>query len=841
MSELLEQLRTSLADHYAIERELGRGGMATVFLARDLKHDRPVAVKVLLPDLSVALGPERFRREIDVATHVSHPHILPLYDSGEANGLLYYVMPFVEGRSLRDRLIAERQLPLDQSLRIACQVASALDHAHKHGIVHRDIKPENILLEGDQALIADFGIARALSAVGDEKLTKTGISLGTPSYMSPEQAMADPHVDGRSDIYSLGCVLYEMLAGEPPFTGPTAQAVIARHALAEVPSLTVARSTISDDVEDAVLRAMSKVPADRFATAGEFAEALMACQETGGRSLGKHERRGRTRPKAKRTRRRTAGLSIAAAILLLGSMGWFAWPLVARGTHSQDANGVLSADQGRVAVLYFDDNTGGELRELADGLTEGVIAELRSVSAVDVISPNGVAPFRNSDAISTDSIGRMLKVGTIVRGSVDRIGKRIKVDVRVLDGPTGTQTGLATSIERPESELLAIRDSVPARVAMLLREELGREIRLRTTRAETRSAPAWMHYQRAERERKDARRLATVDSVDASRRKLAIADSLFAVAETLDPRWPDPILARATMALGQVTPTRDNAQRDSLITVGLAHTTRALAIDSTNAQALELRGTLRYMKRFHNLAPDPAEAASLLRTAEEDLEKAVKLDETRASAWSTLSLLRYRNFDRLGARDAALKAYEKDAYLESAREIMWRLYATSYDLENFDHAKRWCDDGNRRYPTDPQFATCRLWLMTAETGQPPSIPAAWAALDSIKARVPATRWETVRRGYEMLVAVPIARAGNRDSALHVIERARGNKEVDPSGELIGREVLVQTLIGEKKAALELLSSYLAAYPQHREGFVKGNTWWWRSFKNDTTFQKLVGG
>jgi serine/threonine-protein kinase len=199
--------------------------MATVYLARDLKLHREVAVKVLLPELGFALGPERFRREIELATHLSHPHILPIYDSGEADGELYYVMPYIAGESLRGRLNRERQLPLDDALRIACEVASALDHSHRHGIIHRDIKPENILLEDGQALVADFGIARAVSAVGEGKLTSTGVSLGTPTYMSPEQGMADPNLDGRTDIYSLGCVLYEMLAGEPPFTGRTTQAL----------------------------------------------------------------------------------------------------------------------------------------------------------------------------------------------------------------------------------------------------------------------------------------------------------------------------------------------------------------------------------------------------------------------------------------------------------------------------------------------------------------------------------------------------------------------------------------------------------------------------------------
>src|SRR2546426_3571302 len=227
MADLSERVRASLAGRYTIERELGRGGMATVYLARDLKHDRPVALKVLRPELAASLGAERFLREIEVTAHLTHPNILPLLDSGRVDECLYYVTPYVEGESLRSRLNREKQLPVDEALRLATEVAGALDYAHRHQIVHRDIKPENILLEDGQAVVADFGIARALHAAEGGNLTETGLALGTAAYMSPEQATGE-QVDGRSDIYSLGCVLYEMLAGIPPHTGPTAPAIIAQ-------------------------------------------------------------------------------------------------------------------------------------------------------------------------------------------------------------------------------------------------------------------------------------------------------------------------------------------------------------------------------------------------------------------------------------------------------------------------------------------------------------------------------------------------------------------------------------------------------------------------------------
>ena len=274
MPELLDRLQASLADRYRIEGEIGAGGMATVYLAQDLRHDRKVALKLLRPELSAVIGAERFLAEIKLTANLQHPHILPLFDSGEADGFLFYVMPFVEGESLRNRLNREKQLPVADAVRIATEVASALDYAHRHGVIHRDIKPENILLHDGRALVADFGIALAASKAGGNRMTETGMSLGTPHYMSPEQAMGEREITARSDVYALGVVLYEMLTGDPPFTGSTAQAVVAR-VLTETPRpILPQRHTIPPQVEAAVLTALEKLPADRFSTAAEFADAL---------------------------------------------------------------------------------------------------------------------------------------------------------------------------------------------------------------------------------------------------------------------------------------------------------------------------------------------------------------------------------------------------------------------------------------------------------------------------------------------------------------------------------------------------------------------------------------
>ena len=276
MPDLLERLNAALAGRYAIESEIGRGGMATVYLAHDLRHDRRVAMKVLHPELAASVGADRFLSEIKIVAGLQHPHILPLYDSGEADGLLWFVMPYSEGESLRQRLDRQRQLAVDESIRIAIEVADGLDYAHRQGVVHRDIKPGNILLAEGHATIADFGIARAIEAAKDERVTTTGIGVGTPLYASPEQATGDEALDGRTDVYSLGCVLYEMLAGEPPLSGSTPKMIQARR-MSETPTpLNSLRDTVPPALDHAIARALARVPADRYASAAEFGKALQA-------------------------------------------------------------------------------------------------------------------------------------------------------------------------------------------------------------------------------------------------------------------------------------------------------------------------------------------------------------------------------------------------------------------------------------------------------------------------------------------------------------------------------------------------------------------------------------
>jgi len=324
VTEQLARLQDALSDRYRLERELGAGGMATVYLAHDLKHDRDVALKVLRPELGAVLGAERFLREIRLTARLQHLHILPLLDSGEAAGLFFYVMPYVEGESLRGKLSREKQLSLEEALRLTTEVAEALEYAHQQKIIHRDIKPENILLSRGHALVADFGIALAVSQAGGGRLTETGLSLGTPAYMSPEQAMAESDLDGRSDQYSLACVLYEMLAGEPPYTGTTAQVIIAKRLREPVPHLGTIRQ-VPPAVEEAVSRALAKAKADRFGSTAEFAAALAGADARAHRGMG-----------ARRGPPTRIGWRVAAALLAVAVVGFGAW-LVMRGRGNHPA------------------------------------------------------------------------------------------------------------------------------------------------------------------------------------------------------------------------------------------------------------------------------------------------------------------------------------------------------------------------------------------------------------------------------------------------------------------------------------------------------------------------
>jgi serine/threonine-protein kinase len=401
------RLKAALADRYRIEREIGSGGMAMVYLAEDLRHERQVAIKVLRPELAATLGPDRFAREIEIAAKLSHPHILPLHDSGEAGGILYYVMPFVEGESLRERLDREGKLSVAETVRLVDEIASALSFAHEHGVVHRDVKPENIMLSGDRAVVADFGIGRAVSAAGGDRLTGTGFAVGTPTYMSPEQAYGDANVDARSDVYALGCVAYEMVSGHVPFQAETPQAVLAKQVAETVPSLRASDPAIPLFLERAVERALAKQPDDRFQRASDFAEALtseMVVARVG---------------KGRGSWRATAGAAIGVLVLA----AW--WLSTVLGGPAYVRLAVLPP-----ANLMNDP----EQEYFVAGMHNALISELQRVG-VWVVARQSMLRYQDTE-MQIREIAQELGVDALIQPSVMRAGDSVEIEVSLVDGTT---------------------------------------------------------------------------------------------------------------------------------------------------------------------------------------------------------------------------------------------------------------------------------------------------------------------------------------------------------------------------------------------------------------------
>jgi serine/threonine-protein kinase len=840
VAELLETLRTSLADRYALERELGRGGMATVFLAEDLKHRRYVAIKVLHPDLAAAIGSDRFLREIEIAARMQHPHILPLYDSGEAAGYLYYVMPFVEGESLRDRLHREKQLPQEDVVKITAEVASALGYAHARDIVHRDIKPENIMLSGGSAVVADFGIARAASAVEQQQLTQTGTVIGTPAYMSPEQGTGSP-VDGRSDQYSLACVVYEMLVGEPPFTGPNVQAIIARHSMGSVEPPSIVRSSIPDTMENALLRALSKVPADRFPTIMLFAEAL------GAPSTVTAAMRRSGAPTAERVGRPSLTVSLPVpawrTLLVWGipivavlAVGWLTR---GRWLPHRAATASASADPRHIAVLYFDDRSPDQsLGYLADGLTEALIGDLSAVPVLQVISRNGVAPYRHA-SVSPDSLRRALNVGTIVDGTLTHSADSLQLAVSLVDATSGAELEGIT-LRVPRADPLALQDTLGSRMAQALRRRIGEEMAQVESRAGTRSTQAWDLVERGREVARDIEAILAAGDTARAAHALAQADSMFAQAEAIDRKWTAPILERGWLAWeDRHVAGLEKGPAAQWTARGLGFAAQALALRPDSPEALGLRGTMRYLRFLLNLEPDPRAASRLLAEAKQDLiAGGVPANPNQASDLALLSHLYARNADAVDSKLTAMQAYEVDPYLLEARDVIWRLFSASLDLEDAAEAQKWCKEGYRRYPQDPSFTECQI-TEYALKGLRPDVPALWRLLDRNVAQYPPSERDFRRRYGELEVAYALVNAGLKDSARAVALKARAGADVDPTRDLVYLEVMLRNLLGDRTEALELLKLYLATNPQDRTNIARDSTWWFRGLRDDPGFKRLV--
>ncbi len=449
---LKERLQQGLAGRYTIDREVGRGGMATVFQAQDLKHGRQVALKVLHPELAASLGAERFLREIQIAARLQHPHILPLYDSGRADGpdgghpLLYFVMPFVEGQSLRDLLVREKQLPVEESVKIGRDMAAALDYAHRSGVVHRDIKPENVMVHQGEAVVTDFGIAKALSVASGDSLTQAGMAVGTPAYMSPEQASGEGELDGRTDIYSLGCVLFEMLTGAAPFTGSTMQAVIMKRFTDPVPSVRASGAYVSAELEQVVTKSLAKDPGDRFQSADLVAQALGSPRVV-------------TPPNATP----------------------LATPAVAARTS--------------IAVLPFANMSADPENEyFTDGMAEEIISALMKVQSLQVASRTSAFAFKGKH-LDIRTIGEQLGVSTVLEGSVRKGGKKLRITAQLISVNDGYQLW-SERYDRELEDIFEIQDEISGSIVKALRVVLSEDEKRNLGRAPTENVIAYEFYLR---------------------------------------------------------------------------------------------------------------------------------------------------------------------------------------------------------------------------------------------------------------------------------------------------------------------------------------------------------
>jgi TolB-like protein len=456
LPDIIYQIQDALADRYSIKRELGKGGMATVYLARDLRHDRFVALKVMRPELASSVGAARFLHEIRITAQLRHPHILPVFDSGEASardtgGHLWYTMPYVEGETLRQRLVRQHTLPVDEAVRITCEIATALDYAHRHGIVHRDVKPENILIEDEQAVIADFGVARALDMAATDQLTATGFAVGTPAYMSPEEASGSSHVDGRADVYALGCVLYEMLAGGPPFVG-TPKAIMARRQHAPPESVATRRSGIPRGVSLAIAKSMAIRPEDRFRSAGEFADTLEGSLQSG------------TGLKVAPLRLHWPVTVMIGMALLLGAAGFLVWHQGWLTPAKASVPAVLN-----LAVLPFANTGSPQDEHFAGGVTDEIRGRLARLPGLQVIASASTA--RYGDSTRLKEVGRQLGAGYLLSGKVRReagtTGKnRVQVSAELIQ---------VAQVSAPVTRWQRVFDTVAADMS-LVQSSIAREV-----------------------------------------------------------------------------------------------------------------------------------------------------------------------------------------------------------------------------------------------------------------------------------------------------------------------------------------------------------------------------
>ncbi len=653
---------------YRLERELGRGGMATVFLAQDLKHKRPVALKVLHPELAHALGPERFHREVELAARLQHPHILTVLDSGEAGGHLWFTMPFVDGESLRDRLTRVRQLPLEEALRIGSEAARALDYAHRHGIIHRDVKPENILITGDgDTLVADFGIARALSSNTGEHLTETGVAVGTPAYMSPEQATGERQLDPRSDVYALGAVVFEMLAGEPPFTGATAQAVIAKRFQGEVPSVRAVRPSVPVQIEAAITKALAPVAADRFATAADFAKALGVA--TTSTVTAARPSAPIARPaEASRKRRIPAGFAFLVVGFLIGVGALFAWK---RGGHTGTPGSRV------IAVLPFDNQGDSTQEYFADGITDAVRGKLSALSGVQVIAGASSKPYRHSEkplAQVAGELGADYLLMAKVRWAKNPDGTaQVQVTPELIEISSGKPTTKwQQAFDGNLTNVFKVQADIAGQVAGALNVALADSVSQKLGNRPTANLPAYDAFLRGEQ------LFVTLGATDPVTLRRAV--TYYQQAVGLDSNFT---LAWARIGRAEALLYSNGVPDPALAEASLRAINRALALEPNSPD-----GRLAYAGYFRDITGEMAKAR-------EQCELVLRVEPQNATALGSIAVL-----DAIvGQWDSALVHAQLATRLDplSVTSAL-RLGSTLRKLGRYDESRRELDRGLARNP-----------------------------------------------------------------------------------------------------------------------------------------------
>jgi TolB-like protein/tetratricopeptide (TPR) repeat protein len=833
---------------YAVEGVLGAGGMAVVYRARDLRHARSVAIKVLRAEVAQGIGTERFLREIAVTAGFTHPHILPLLDSGETTDgdgrpMPYYVMPLIAGESLADRLRAERQLAVAEAVRLTAEILQALRYAHERGIVHRDIKPANVLLSDGHAVVADFGVARTLQPGGlgppGAGMTVSGMALGTPAYMSPEQAMGTAAVDARTDLYAVGCVLYEMLGGVSPFDAPTPQAFFQRKFSGAVEPLSRLRPGVPSALDALLARAMAPEPSDRFDSAGEFLEALGRLPRQGDEGSAavpvvapEGTAEATSVPAGPPLSAGSAAASLAgpspvpapvfaprrwrvigavAGVVVLAVGVWGGGRGARAGGDAPPSTTALEPT--RIAVLPPE--IVGLDTLVATTLHGDVIDELARYPALTVISRNGVMGF--SAAARVDSVARTLGAGSLIAWRARGDGDSVWVTARLIDGATAEQVASHAVAGRRQA-VLAVRSALVDSVTMFLRRQLG--VRMQATEASrASSAEAWRLVAQADALEQPQVTRSLSDELTA----LALRDSLLLRAQRLDSGWDRPYERRVALRIAR-------GSIEALTSQAVATKTRREAISLADAALARLRDSTRvlvqrgYARLELWLAATDVAPDSLRVVAEADLRAAVTRRPDLAMGWYWLSQLYEANGDFAAARNAVVQARRADAYLEQDDMLLARLMLAQLALGQVELAERSCQQGLALHPDNPTFWDCELTLLAWNARRPEQVERAWVALRDAERRDPSGLTTPYAGQRRLMVAAVAAHAGRAERARALVDSIRAlptDAEVAPVLDL--NEAYVRVALGEPHRAVILLGRYLRRYPAYR-GWVRRHPW-----------------